>query len=163
VAIVHRSSGLMPQFYGKDFQFSEYYPVSTYAFGVLVHFAIVFASLFVAIKPVRSLVRRLVTQPGQGPTAEAFATDVLDFRAIAVAEDTKDGTEKRAMAKMRYEGGMYYFTGLLLAEAAMVLLENDDDLVNKLGGGLLTPACLGDSFIERLQKANVKIEGHMLP
>jgi short subunit dehydrogenase-like uncharacterized protein len=80
-----------------------------------------------------------------------------------VAEDTKDGTEKRAMAKMRYEGGMYYFTGLLLAEAAMVLLENDDDLVNKLGGGLLTPACLGDSFIERLQKANVKIEGHMLP
>jgi short subunit dehydrogenase-like uncharacterized protein len=163
VAIVHRSSGLMPQFYGKDFQFSEYYPVSTYAFGVLVHFAIVFASLFVAIKPVRSLVRRFVTQPGQGPTAEAFATDVLDFRAIAVAEDTKDGTEKRAMAKMRYEGGMYYFTGLLLAEAAMVLLENDDDLVNKLGGGLLTPACLGDSFIERLQKANVKIEGHMLP
>lgn len=163
VAIVHRSSGLMPQLYGKDFRFNEYYPVSNYAFGVLVHFAIVFGSLVLALKPVRSLIRRLVTQPGQGPTAEAFATDVLDFRAIAVADDTSDGKEKRAMAKLRYDGGMYYFTGLLLAEAAMVLLDNEEDLVKELGGGLLTPACLGYSFIERLQKANVKIEGHMLP
>jgi short subunit dehydrogenase-like uncharacterized protein len=162
VAIVHRSSGLMPQLYGKNFQFTEYYPVSNYAFGVLVHFAIVFASLLFAIKPVRSLIRRFVTQPGQGPSAEAYAKDVLEFRVVAVAEDTTDGKEKRAMAKLRYDGGMYYFTGLLLAEAAMVLLEKED-LVNKLGGGLLTPACLGDSFIERLQRVNVKIEGQMLP
>jgi short subunit dehydrogenase-like uncharacterized protein len=162
VAIVQRSSGLMPQLYGSNFHFAEYMEVSNYAFGVLVHFAIVFGSLFLAIKPLRSLVRRFGYQPGQGPTAEATANNAIAYRAIGVADDNTGGKEKKAMASMRYDGAMYYFTGLLLAEAAMVLLENQD-LVDKLGGGLLTPACLGDKFIERLQKAGVKFEGDMLP
>lgn len=162
VAIVHRSSGLMPQLYGKNFQFNEYMRVSNYASGILIHFALVFAWLFIAIRPFRSLIRRFVTQPGQGPTAEATAKDILEFRAMAVADDTTGGKEKKAMARIRYEGGLYYFTGLLLAEGAMVLLENED-LVTELGGGLLTPACLGDKFVERLQRVNVNIEGHMLP
>jgi short subunit dehydrogenase-like uncharacterized protein len=162
VPIVHRSAGLMPQLYGKNFRYSEYMGVSNYAVGVLVHLATVFISLLLAVKPVRSLVRRFVYQPGQGPTAEASANAILELRAIAVADDTTEGKEKIARARMRYEGGMYYFTGLLLAEAAMVLLENED-LVNELGGGLLTPACLGDAYVERLRKVNVKIDGEMVP
>lgn len=93
---------------------------------------------------------------------ESAANDALELRAIAVAEEKKDGKEKRAMSRMRYDGALYYFTGLLLAEGAMVLLENED-LVNDLGGGFLTPACLGQRYIERLQKANVQIEAEMLP
>lgn len=163
VAIVHRSSGLMSQFYGKSFHYNEYMGVSSYAVGVLVHCALVFGSILVAVKPFRSLIRRFVTQPGQGPSAEATAKDSVEFRAIGVADDdNSSGKEKKAMARMRYEGGMYYFTGLLLAEGAMVLLENED-LVGQLGGGLLTPACLGEKFIERLRNVNVKIEGEMLP
>ncbi len=162
VAIVNRSSGLMPQLYGKNFQYKEYWRVSNYVFGVLIHFALILGSLFVAIKPFRSLIRWFVYQPGQGPSLEATAKERLEFRAIAVADDTTDGKEKRAMARIRYERGIYRFTGLLLAEGAMVLLE-DENLVKKLGGGLLTPACLGDKFVERLQKVNVKIEGEMLP
>ncbi|KAF7504064.1 hypothetical protein GJ744_002829 [Endocarpon pusillum] len=162
VAIVHRSSGLMPELYGKNFQFNEYYRVSNYVFGILVHFAVILSFYLTAIKPFRSLARRFVYQPGQGPSAEATTKDVLEFRAIAVADDKTGGKDKRAMAKIRYEGGIYYFTGLLLAEGAMVLLEHED-LVKTLGGGLLTPACLGDKFIERLQKVNVRIEGEMLP
>lgn len=162
VAIVHRSSGLMPQLYGKNFQFNEYWRVSNYVFGILVHFAVILGSFLAAIKPFRSFIRRFIYQPGQGPGAEATAKDIIEFRAIAVADDTTGGMAKRATAKLRYEGGIYYFTGLLLAEGAMVLLENED-LVKTLGGGLLTPACLGDKFIERLQEVNVRIEGEMLP
>lgn len=162
VAIVHRSSGLMPKLYGKDFQFREYMRVSNYAVGVLIHFVITLGSLLVALGPFRSIVRRLIYQPGQGPTTESTANDALELRVIAVAEEKIDGREKRAMSRMRYDGGMYYFTGLLLAEGAMVLLENED-LVNELGGGLLTPACLGQKYIERLQKVDVQIEAEMLP
>jgi short subunit dehydrogenase-like uncharacterized protein len=161
VAIVHRSSGLMPLLYGTNFQFSEYMRVPNHAIGVLVHFAILFGSLFLAIKPCRMLVRRFIYQPGQGPATEATAKDTIEFRAIGVADDSNSGEGKKAMARMRYEGGMYYFTGLLLAEAAMVLLENED-IVRTLGGGLLTPACLGDKFIERLRKVHVTIEGEMM-
>ncbi len=162
VGIVHRSAGLMPQLYGKNFQFTEYLRVSNYALGILMHFAVVFGSLLLAMKPLRWLIRKLVYQPGQGPTVEATVTDTFEFRAVGVADDSSGGKEKKAMARVRYEGGIYYFSGLCLAEGAMVLLENED-LVNGLGGGLLTPACLGDKFIERLQKAGVIIEGKMLP
>ena len=160
VAIVHRSSGLMPELYGNNFQYSEYMEVSNYLKGVLIHFAIVFGSLLLAIKPLRLLIRRFIPQPGQGPSVDAAAKDKFEFRAIAVADETKGGKEKMARARMRYEGGIYYFSGLLMAEAAMVVLENED-LVNKLVGGVLTPACLGDAFVERLRKVNVKIDGEM--
>ena len=161
VAIVHRSSGLMPELYGKNFQYSEYMGVSNYVVGVLLHCAVVFGSLLLLVKPLRSLIRRFIPQPGQGPAAESTAKDTLEVRAIASADDATDGKAKKARALMRYEGGWYYFTGLLMAEAAMVVLENED-LVNELGGGLLTPACLGDAFVERLRKVNVKIEAEMM-
>ena len=56
---------------------------------------------------------------------------------------------------------MYYMTGMLMAEAAMVLLRPESGKENwaqKLRGGILTPATLGDPFVERLHKAGLKIE-----
>jgi short subunit dehydrogenase-like uncharacterized protein len=78
---------------------------------------------------------------------------------FAVADQPEP--EKKTMATFRYEGGLYYLTGVFLAEAAMVLLK-ENDLVEELGGGVLTPACLGERFVERLQSANVQIDGKLL-
>jgi short subunit dehydrogenase-like uncharacterized protein len=159
VPIVHRSSGLMPQFYGTDFRFAEYLRVSNYAWGVAIHLGLAFASILLTLGPVRTLLKRFVYRPGQGPTVEANAKDVLEYRAVAIAD--QQGPEKKAMATFRYEGGLYYLTGVFLAEAAMVLLK-EKDLVEKLGGGVLTPACLGANFVERLQNVNVHIGGKVL-
>lgn len=52
---------------------------------------------------------------------------------------------------------MYYFTGLALAEAAMVVLRGGETEAKKLGGGILTPATLGDEYVERLRKVNTEI------
>lgn len=52
---------------------------------------------------------------------------------------------------------MYYFTGLALAEAAMVVLRGGETEAKKLGGGILTPATLGDEYVERLGKVNTEI------
>lgn len=159
VAIVHRTSGLLRGLYGSNFNFAEYMQVPNYARGVATHLGLFFASLLLALSPFRSLIKRFVYQPGQGPTTEANAKDVLEYRAVAVADQS--GSEKKAMAKFRYEGGLYYLTGLFLAEAAMVLLQ-EEELVRKLGGGVLTPACLGDKFVERLQGVNVELSGDVL-
>ena len=159
VAIVHRSSGLRPELYGPNFRFAEFMRVPNYATGVVVHFAALFVSLLLTLSPFRALIRRFIYQPGQGPTAEANASDVLEYRAVAIAD--KSGPEKKAMATFRYDGGLYYLTGVFLAEAAMVLLR-EKDLVEKLGGGVLTPASLGDKFIERLQNVNVTFSGKLL-
>jgi len=57
---------------------------------------------------------------------------------------------------------MYHLTGVFAAEAAITLLR-DDTLAHSIGGGVLTPATLGGAYIERLQKAGVKIDLRMMP
>jgi short subunit dehydrogenase-like uncharacterized protein len=159
VPIVHRSSGLMPQLYGTNFRFEEYLHVSNYAWGVAIHLGLAFVSIMLTLSPLRALIKKFIYQPGQGPAVEANSKDILEYRAVAVAD--QQGSERKAMATFRYEGGPYYLTGILLAEAAMILLK-EKELVEQLSGGVLTPACLGQRFVERLQNANVQIIGKLL-
>ena len=50
-------------------------------------------------------------------------------------------------------------TATLLAQGALTLLE-DNDL--HLNGGVLTPSCLGQSYIDRLQAHGVKLETKLI-
>ena len=60
---------------------------------------------------------------------------------------------------MSFAGDMYSLTAILLAEAAMVLLKPDrENWAQKIGGGVLTPATLGDQFVERVKAGGLKIE-----
>lgn len=45
-------------------------------------------------------------------------------------------------------------TGVFLAQGALTILE--DDL--ELGGGSFTPACLGQSYLDRLHGAGFKVD-----
>jgi len=162
-AIVHRSWGLMggsSSFYGPKFHFDEYMKVRNVFIGVAVHFMIAVGMIALALPPLRWLLRKLVYAPGQGPTREATRKERIEYRAIAIA-DQDTSTPKRAFARMKYDGGMYYLTGVFLAQAAITILR-DDILEKKLGGGILTPAMLGQPFIDRLQKAGLVLETHLL-
>lgn len=50
-------------------------------------------------------------------------------------------------------------TGVLAAQAASTILEDDI----KLEGGIYTPACLGQGFIDRLNDAGFRFETKMVP
>jgi short subunit dehydrogenase-like uncharacterized protein len=52
-------------------------------------------------------------------------------------------------------------TGLLLCNGAISILK-DDVVAKKLGGGVLTPATLGQPFIDRLQASGFRFETKML-
>ena len=67
----------------------------------------------------------------------------------------------RCSGKLTYAGGPYHLTGAFLAQGAAVLLY-DKRLVNELGGGCVTPAVLGEAFIERAADVGVKIETTMV-
>lgn len=162
VAIVYRSWGLLDRgdFYGQNFKYNEYMRVRNAFIGVALHCAITFGMLALAIRPVRWLLKKLVIAPGQGPTREAAAKDTLELRSVATAD--QDGPNpKRAFARMRWEGGIYYLTGVFLAEAAIVILR-DDTTAKESGGGILTPAMLGQPFIDRLRKAGLKFETQLM-
>ena len=162
-AIIQRTWGLLDsgRYYGTKFHYSEYIRVRNMLYGVIVHFAFVFGALALLFPPVRWLLGKLVYQPGQGASKESTKNESIEYRAIATADQTTS-KPRRAIAKFRYDGGMYYLTGVFLAEAAMVILR-EEDMVRRLGGGVLTPAMLGQPFIERLKKAGIVYQVGMLP
>lgn len=157
-AIVQRSWGLLDngKFYGLDFTFEEYQRVRNQAVGIMTYFAFILGMLALTVSPFRWLVRKFVYAPGQGSLKESHKEESLEFRARAIVDQSGLRSE-RGLARFRYEGGLYYLTGVLLAEAAMVIL-GDDTLPKKLGGGVLTPAMLGQPFIDRLRNAGVIFE-----
>jgi short subunit dehydrogenase-like uncharacterized protein len=72
-----------------------------------------------------------------------------------------DGSEARALAKLSYPGGPYHITAAFLAQGAATILF-EDGLVQRVGGGILTPAVIGQPFIERLRGVGVTIDTEML-
>ena len=162
IAVVQRSWGLLDggTLYGSKFQYSEYMRVRNSIVGIAFHFALAFAGLALIIPPIRWLAKKLVYAPGKGADKEATKCEYLECRAAATAD--QDGLNpRRAFAKLKWDGSLYYFTGVCLAEAAMVLL-NDKTLVHRLGGGLLTPATLGQPFIDRMKNAGLLFEAEMI-
>lgn len=165
VPVVHRSSSLAPGLYGSRFRFWEFSKARNAFTGILNHFAMTLGVLAIMFAPVRMLMRKFMFQPGQGPERnEASKHDGIEYRGIATADDvaTDGKAAKRAFGKLAFEGDLYWLTGLVLAEAAMVILKNEDELVEKSGGGLLTPSTLGQEYVDRLTQAGVLIETKMM-
>ncbi|KAL9041428.1 MAG: hypothetical protein Q9214_004114, partial [Letrouitia sp. 1 TL-2023] len=166
VAIVERTWGLLggKDFYGPSFQYKEYRRARNKFAGMMAHFAITLGFIALTIPPLRwllQIVAHNVYAPGQGPSKQDTAGDSLELRAIAEA-DQHASKPKRAMAKFLWRGGLYHLTALLAVEAAMVIL-NDDSIIDRLGGGLLTPAMLGQPYIDRLRNAGVVFENRLMP
>ena len=162
VAVVQRSWGLLDggKLYGSKFQCNEYMRVRNSVIGIAIHFAFAFAGLALIFPPVRWLTKKFLYAPGDGADRVATRQEYLEYHAVATAD--QDGPNpKRAFAKLRWDGSLYYLTGVFLAEAAMVLL-NDKRLVQQLDGGLLTPATLGQPFINRMKNAGLVFEVDMM-
>ena len=165
--IVHRTWSLIDsgKFYGQNFVFKPYVHVRNIFTGVIVHLAIIFGVLFLLLSPVRWLLKQLVFQPGTGPSREESKNDHLEYRALATvdAEGSDPSDPKRITGRMAWQGSAYHLTGIFLAEAAVVLARDEGFLAKEIGGGFLTPATLGAPFLERLQKAGLKVDVRVMP
>jgi short subunit dehydrogenase-like uncharacterized protein len=155
MAIVHRSSTLMPEFYGKRFFFHQFLYVRNTFIGALVHIALVFALVLLMIPPVRWALRKFIFAPGQGPTMQASKNDRLEYHAVATADQDPP---RRVFGTITYEGSMYVLTGLLISEAAMVILQEEEKVKKVSRCGIVTSATLGQDYVDRLDKVGVKIE-----
>ncbi|OBR14322.1 Saccharopine dehydrogenase [Colletotrichum higginsianum IMI 349063] len=164
--IVQRTWGLFAtlpsrekQFYGPNFSFHEYMRAKGYLRGIAIHWALAFFGLLLATAaPFRKLVRMFVYQPGEGPDKEACKKDEIEYRGTAIPDRGSETGYPQAFCRAWYNGSMYYLTAVLLAQAASTLLEEDVDLP----GGVFTPSCLGQPFIDRLQGAGFKFESEIL-
>ncbi|KAL3964508.1 hypothetical protein ACCO45_001512 [Purpureocillium lilacinum] len=165
VPVVERSWGLLSQipsrkdqFYGPRFNWVEYYKPRNWLHGILVHLGLVFGTAMLALfPPVRTLVKRFVYQPGEGRTKEEMAKEEIEYRGVATP-DTPTAAGKQAYCRAWFHGSMYYLTAVFLAQGALTLLEDDVELE----GGVYTPACLGQGFVDRANTAGFKIDVKMI-
>ncbi|EEH35521.1 hypothetical protein PAAG_06568 [Paracoccidioides lutzii Pb01] len=162
IAIVQRSRSLMPDLYSPYFQFQSLLGVHNVLVGVALHFTFVFGLLALTLSPVRWLVRKLIYQPGQGPSKQSTQGNRVEFRALATAEHkTPEGRPIKVLGAFKAPGDPYWLTGVLLAESAVILLKSMD-VEKELEGGCLTPAVLGQEYVDHLEKVGITIETKVL-
>ncbi|OAX84296.1 hypothetical protein ACJ72_01338 [Emergomyces africanus] len=162
VAIVHRSRSLMPDLYGPDFHFEAFAAVRNALVGAILHISFMFGTLALVLPPVRLLVSKLIYAPGEGPAKTNTAGNRIEYRALATAEQKSPGRNPiKVLGIYKATGDAYWMTGVLLAESAMVLLESKR-VSQEVGGGYLTPAMLGQEYIDRLEKFGITIETKVL-
>ena len=114
-SLVERTWGLLSvtpsrkdEFYGPNFTFSEVFRARNWLHGFAVHWGLLLGSFFIAcIPPVRSLVRKFIYQPGEGPQKEDMVRESIEYRGIAKPDGQVNGN-KRAFCKATYNGSMYY-------------------------------------------------------
>ncbi|KAK3692265.1 Saccharopine dehydrogenase-domain-containing protein [Podospora appendiculata] len=164
-AIVERTWGLLastPRAYGPNFSFRQYMKPRNWLTGIGIHLGLMLMGLIMVTPFLRRLAVGYVYQPGEGPDVEEAKKDSLEFRGVA-APDVEMGAEgvgRQAFCRAWFHGSAYHLTGILLAEAAATLLEDGVD--EKLPGGIYTPACLGQPFIDRLGRAGFHFETKLL-
>lgn len=160
-AIVGRSWGLYagvahgsqrPDSYGQNFYFSSRMRFSSglaaWAFR-LAYFLLTAALMHSRL--LRTLVSKRLFPAGTGPSAEERAGNHFSYRTVAVADTSEDTPVQRVEVDFVYNGDPYVFTGVSLTEAALLLLEGGTP-AHECGGGILTPALLGEKFVERLTR-----------
>ena len=160
IATVQRTWGLLDAgaFYGPHFSYAEYMSSTSILTGTPLYWAMnVLVIVLSLLTPVRWLLKKLLWAPGSGPGKEAAAADVHEQSAVAVVIGD-DGREKKGMSRFRYEGDIYYLTALFISEAAVCIVKGERTAEDLGGGGMLTPACLGQPFVDRLRKAGCFIE-----
>lgn len=166
VPLVHRSCGLyrtstnhkdIGEAYGPKFDFHCYMHTRNTFVGALTHLAFTIGGLFLLLPPVRWLMARMVTQPGAGATVENSKHDFQEYRGLAIS-DSGDQAGK-TFGRFRSDNNPYTTTAILMVEGAATLLYDGDKVpAIQMGGGYLTPATLGQSYVERLCASGITIE-----
>jgi len=162
-AIVYRSSTLLRDFYGPRFHFRHFKHARNAVVGAAFHYAFMFGITLLTFAPVRWLASKLAYAPGEGPKKEDSLKDMAEYRAVAVADQEDIDKPKRAFGRLVYHGSMYGFTGLMLTEAAMMILEHEDEVRQTSGGGgIVTSATLGQYYVDRLERVGCHLETELL-
>jgi short subunit dehydrogenase-like uncharacterized protein len=146
--VVQRSNALAKQAYGREFRYDEAMLTGRGLKGRLGATAVSagLAGFLVAsaLPPSRWALKRVLPEPGEGPSAEAQRKGSFDLRFLG---RTAGGDVVRAKVTGDRDPG-YGSTAKMLGQAAACLAEDVADAP----GGFWTPATLlGDRLVERLR------------
>ncbi|WP_370891763.1 trans-acting enoyl reductase family protein [Janibacter sp. GXQ6167] len=152
--IVRRTNALLAWRYGRGFRYREVMDFGTKAASPLMAtgMAAALGGLVAGMTfaPTRTLLGKVLPEPGEGPSAESQAKG--RFRMEVVAETTMGRTVRSTVAAKADPG--YSGTAIMLGQSGLCLAL--DDLTSE--GGVLTPAvAMAEPLIERLRAQDFTI------
>eukprot|EP00924_Labyrinthula_sp_SR-Ha-C_P011359 maker-scaffold_36-snap-gene-2.5-mRNA-1 protein AED:0.04 eAED:0.04 QI:282/1/1/1/1/1/2/389/434 len=158
---VYLSKELLSDF-PENFEYTESMLTKSYASGLVVPIGIGAMLGVLKVPGVSSLVKYMLPKTSQVPVklnAAAYEAGLVDWICVGEAKGLK---EKVAVRMIFPDEGGWTETAKMMVEAAltMVLDGGVEELKKKTGihGGILTSACLGERYIERLRNKQVKVE-----
>lgn len=146
--VVHRSHALLGRPWGDDFEYDEAMLAGSGVVGLVKSSVVSGATIgfggMAAFGPSRSLLRRLLPDPGEGPSPARQAAGSFDIRFYG---RTDAGDTITTMVAGDEDPG-YGSTSKMLRETGLALLALDR---GQVGGGFWTPATIDpDGLIDRL-------------
>ena len=153
--IVRASNGLMNNYYGKNFQYSEVVSFSrglggfTKALGMTLNLA--FARLAIEFNPLIYILRKLfLPAPGQGPTREDRENGFFKMHLTGSSDNNK---KLNLIVRGDSDAG-YSGTAKMITESALSLLLEKKHIPNS--SGVLTPASgIGEIIVKRLKDKGI--------
>lgn len=155
-ALVHRTWGLLrgtDEDLGPNFQYNEYVWVGSTMGGIFALLSGLVLGTILDSSIAVGFLRYIMPAPGSGPDVTVTAATPVKFEAVAIPDDDKAPKVRSSFA---YPSGSYHTTALFLGEGAASLLYKRD-LKGGMKGGCLTPALLGEDFLDRLRSAGATI------
>jgi short subunit dehydrogenase-like uncharacterized protein len=148
IRVVRRSASLLN--WGDDFHYNESYAHSSVFHALIFYISFLMFAMLLLVPFTRKFIRRLLPQPGQGPSEHVMKTG---FFRVTHYGTTPDGKTISTSVQGGEPG--YTETSRMLSEAALCLAFDQNELKNRVG--VLTPAAgLGNSLIQRLQAIGIQ-------
>lgn len=149
---------------GERFMFQGYARTSSLVKGWLSFIGTSLMTLFVVlVPPLQRFLSWIVPAPGTGPHVAESEKRYVECRAILQASSSNESKPSaRIKGIMRMEKDVYSCYAVLVGGAALSVLEvldrgDSTSLLGKVQGGILTPAAIGATYIDRLQREDLHV------
>lgn len=164
-AIVGRSWGLYApddpntttDGYGPNFHFSARARLPSTVYDFIQVLPFIGLGIFLNFSFTRFILTRFIYPEGYSPSAKQLKGRRFSHRTLGVADTGDESTAKRVTVDFKFQGDQYKFTGIAMIEAAVTLLEGGTE-AHRIGGGVMTPAMLGDTYAKNLQRPESGVE-----
>jgi len=155
---VRRSGILMSDKYGKQFSYREALAVSNPLSALLLSIGFIFVYLFLMLPFGPGLAKRLI--PAQSQVPPEKTKDYKPGKMVWKGAARTDSGQVVISELRGVDDGGYTETAKMVVESALCLFQDLEKVRKASGyeGGVLTPACLGDTLVDRLRRRQMTLK-----
>ncbi|PPQ99762.1 hypothetical protein CVT24_009665 [Panaeolus cyanescens] len=153
--------------YGPDFSYDEFSQTKTVVSALVLTTALIIGFGALVISPIRAILKKVLPQPGEGPSESVMENGFLKLTNITSAASSPD-VQAKTVIRGKGDPG-YSLTAVMIAESALCFIlppvseaqnlkpAGQNNMVHALPplarqGGILTPmVAFGDTLIKRLE------------